>query len=94
MKLYKFNMNVNGHNIDSACTLLRLRWYDARDAGDYEAAKRIQARIERIGEVTGGCLNGIVQLPYHEWLFLHNVSEWYKAHRACRCEAAGIEYAE
>lgn len=93
-KQYQFNLNRNGHNIDSARTLLRIRWYDARDAGDNGAAARIQARIERIDEITGGCLSGIVQLPYDEWLFLHNVSEWYKTHRACCCEAAGVEYVD
>lgn len=93
-KLYKFNMERNGHNIDSAITLLRLRWYDANDAGEHEAADRLQARIERIQEITGGCLAGMVQLPWEEWQYLHTVSEWYKTHRMCMCEAHGIEYVE
>lgn len=93
-KRYNFNMERNGHNIDSAVTLMRLRWYDANDAGDYAAADRLQARIERINEITGGCLAGMVQLPWDEWQFLNTVSEWYKAHRACICDANGIEYVE
>ena len=93
-RLYNFNMERNGHNIDSAITLLRLRWYDANDAGDYAAAERLQARIERIQDITGGCLAGMVQLPWEEWQYLNSVSEWYKMHRMCVCEANGIEYVE
>ena len=93
-KLYSFNMHRNGHNIDSAITLLRLRWYDANDAGDYDAAQRLQDRIERIQNITGGCLAGIIKLPWDEWQYLHTVSEWYKTHRMCCCEAHGIEYVE
>ena len=93
-KLYKFNMERNGHNIDTARTILRNRWYDACDAGDHAAAERLQARIDRINEITDGCLAGILELPYDEWLYMHNVSEWVKAWRCVRCEAAGIEYVE
>lgn len=94
MKLYKFSMTRNGHNIDSAKTLLRLRWYDAIDAGQTEAADRIQARIDRIDEITGGWLNGTIELPWDEWQYINTVSEWYKAHRAEMCDAHGIEYVE
>lgn len=93
-KLYNFNMERNGHNIDSAVTLLRLRWYDATEAGDHAAAERLQARIERIQEITGGCLAGMHRLPWDEWQYLNTVSEWYKTHRMCMCEAHGIEYVE
>ena len=92
--MYNFNMERNGHNIDSAVTLLRLRWYDANDAGDHEAAQRLQARIDRIGEITGWCLGGMIQVPWDEWQYLNAVSEWYKMHRMCVCEAHGIEYVE
>ena len=90
-KLYNFNMERNGHNIDSARTLLRLRWYDANDAGDYDAADRLQARIDRIDNMPTGRM---IQVPWDEWQFLHTVSEWYKMHRMCCCEAHGIEYVE
>lgn len=93
-KLYNFNMNRNGHNIDSANTFLRIRWYEAREAGDYAAAERLQARIDKINDITGCCGVGMLQLPYDEWEYLHTVSEWYKMHRACCCEAHGIEYVE
>jgi len=93
-KLYSFNMERNGHNIDSARTLLRLRWYDAVEAGDHAAADRLQARIDRINEIVCGCFAGMLQLPWDEWQYLHTVSEWYKTHRMCCCEAHGIEYVE
>ena len=93
-KLYKFNMERNGHNIDSARTYLRLRWYDANDACDYAAAERLQARIDRIDKITRCCNSGMLELPYDEWEFLNTVSEWYKMHRANCCEKHGIEYME
>lgn len=93
-KLYKFNMNRNGHNIDSAKTLLRIRWYEANEAGDREAAKRLQARIDKIDDITGLCGVGMLELPYKDWEYLHTVSEWYKMHRAAICDAHGIEYVE
>lgn len=95
-KLYKFNMERNGHNIDSAITLLRLRWYDANDAGDYAAADRLQARIARIDEILcySDGIGHMLMLPWDEWQYLHTVSEWYKTHRMCCCEAHGIEYVE
>ena len=94
MKLYKFNMSKNGHNIDGARTFLRLRWYDANDAGDYDAADRLQAFIEHIDEITGGFLNGMIEVPYKDWELLHDLSEWYKSHRAESCAEYGIEYVE
>ena len=93
-KTYKFNMERNGHNIDSARTLLRLRWYDAIDAGNYEAADRLQGRIDRIDEITGGHLAGLLNLTWEEWQYLNSVSEWYKMHRMVKCEQHGIEYVE
>ena len=93
-KLYKFNMERNGHNIDTARVILRNRWYDAVDAGDHEAAHRLQDRIDRIDGITGGCLSGMLRLPYEEWEFLHTVSEWVKHWRGCMCEAAGVAYVE
>lgn len=93
-KLYSFNMVRNGHNIESARTLLRLRWYEADEAGAYEAADRLQARIDRIDKITGGWENGIIQLPWDEWQYLNTVSEWYKAHRAEMCAVNGVEYVE
>ena len=93
-KLYKFNLMRNGHNIDTARTILRNRWYDANDAGDYAAAERIQARIERIDSITGACCVGVLNLPYDEWLYLHNVSEWVKTWRSETCATHGIPYVE
>lgn len=95
-KLYNFNMEREGHNIDSAITRLRLRWYDAMDAGDYAAAERLQARIDKIHDITSdmGDCGGMIQVTWEDWKYLHTVSEWYKVHRMCVCEAHGIPYVE
>jgi hypothetical protein len=93
-KLYSFNMECNGHNIDSALTFLRLRWYEAIDACDYDAAERLQARIDRINDITGACRRGLLKLPYEDWAYLTSVSEWYKMHRARMCAIHGIPYVE
>ena len=93
-KLYNFNMNRNGHNIDTALVILRNRMYDAEAAGDHEAVKRLWARHERICEITGSCGVGMLKLPWDEWQYLHTVSEWVKCWRASICDANGIEYVE
>ena len=92
-KLYNFNMTKNGHNIDTACVRLRNLRYDAEEAGDFEAAERIQARLERIYDLAywgSGC----IQVTWEDWQFLNTVSEWTKHWRMCKCEEHGVEYVE
>lgn len=92
-RLYNFNMERNGHNIDSAMVMLRNRARAAEEAGEHEAACRLWERVNRIS-YAAYAFSGMIQVTWEEWQLLNAASNWAKEHRMMCCWANGIEYVE
>lgn len=93
-KRYNFNMERNGHNIDSAMVMLRNRAYEAEKAGDMAAAARLLDRERKLSYIVNGCFNGLIKVTWDEWQMLKAASDWAREHRMMCCWANGIEYVE
>lgn len=90
---YHFNMERYGHDIDHALVMLRNRLYDAEQAGDAEAAGRIQDRLWRLS-MAAYAFSGLIQVTWEEWKLLDAARRWAQETRMARCMAAGIDYVD
>ena len=83
----KFNMTQHGHDIDTALVMLRNRAYEADEAGDHEAYRRIMQRHEKIQDAAY-FMNGIIEVTQDELDVLVSAAAWAASVRAERCAFA------